>query len=492
VALDSAGNMYVADRSNAIIRKITPAGVVTTVGSNILPGSQYGSQSIAADSSGSVFFAIGGRGTAIRKVTASGSVVAVAGDSQGGFLIKDGVGASAVIAGVHGMAVNSRDELFISDEFNRVIRKIARDGTVTTFAGMATESGASPFIWERRIADGSATEARFRGPRSLAVDGADNLFVDDFGTLRRIADGAVTTFVSVVSSPLSADARGNLYVQDERQRILKGVEVLRGDPRSRLVNASVFGLLQAQQPLLVGFNLRGPARPILMRAIGPGLGAFAPGVVVASDLRLDTFGSSGLPTASNDNWGGGATLTAAFGAAGAFPLANDSTDAALMQTVAGQNTLRVTSPSAGAGLVELFDLGAAESGIFNLSVRQTLDGSGAGLTLGFTIAGPVEKTILIRGIGPALAAAPFNLAGAVHGAGVSVYDTADGEWIAGNGNWWVGQAFLPIVFERVGAFPLEERSGDSALVVNLAPGSYTAVLNSAGAGEAMIELYEVP
>jgi hypothetical protein len=118
-------------------------------------------------------------------------------------------------------------------------------------------------------------------------------------------------------------------------------------------------------------------------------------------------------------------------------------------------------------------------------------GSGANvLTVGFVIAGPSPKTVLIRGIGPALAG--FSVAGALADPQLTVFD--QNESVVGYNDNWGGTAALQDAFSSVAAFSLPAASADSALVVTLNPGAYTAQVRGAGGstGIALLEVYEMP
>ncbi len=137
LALDAAGNLYVTDKFNYTIRKITSAGVVSTVAG-------------LAGQSGSV----------------------------------DGVGATARFNAPEGIAVDSSGNLYVADTGNHTIRKISSAGLVTTIAGIAGTPGTT---------DGPATTALFASPRQLAVDGAGKVYVLGGAGIRQIAGGQVQT-----------------------------------------------------------------------------------------------------------------------------------------------------------------------------------------------------------------------------------------------------------------------------------------------------------
>jgi hypothetical protein len=126
----------------------------------------------------------------------------------------------------------------------------------------------------------------------------------------------------------------------------------------------------------------------------------------------------------------------------------------------------------------------------NLSTRG-IAGPGAGaLFVGFVVSGSTSETVLIRGVGPTLA--QFGVANALKSTRLSVFDQA-GELIATNAGW-TGSPVLSAIFARVGAFGLSPASLDSALLLTLPPGAYTAQLtpNSDETGAALVEIYDVP
>lgn len=515
MAVDGLGNVFTGSLS-LNLRKITPAGVVSTISArDPVTGIAAEVRGMVADRAGNLVFATP---WTVYRVTPGGVVSILAGEppplpSPGSGPITvppaaDGIGTAAHFRSIHGLAMNSRGEIFVSD--TRSIRRISPDGTVTTFAGTLPDT--SPFASnEGQFVDGPVAAARFASPGPLTIDGADNIFIGDNGALRKISNGSVTTLLQggnlnfggaffFPPVPMAADPSGRLYLISRgdpwSRTILRGIAPAEGSPPSRLRNASVLANLRPQQPLIVGFNLRGGARPLLLRAIGPGLQPFAPAAAVASDPRLDLFDRSGALLASNNNWDGSPALVDSFVAAGAFPLAAGSADAALLQTTAGPGTMHVASPAGGMALLELFDVAPpAAAGIANVSARKTMGaGADSSLTLGFFIEGPSAKTVLIRGIGPGLAAPPFNLGNALSAPLVTVSNTA-GKTI------WTAYPFssfaptiLPIASSRAGAFPLAQGSLDVAFLLTLDPGSYTAVLSafSGASGEAMVEIYEVP
>lgn len=256
-------------------------------------------------------------------------------------------------------------------------------------------------------------------------------------------------------------------------------------PPARLINLSVRTMQAANQTLVVGLTAVGKPVPVLLRAVGPTLAAF--GVAGAMpDPSLTVFKAS-KEIDSNDNWGGSTTLSQAFLSAGAFSLQPTSLDAALVRSIEGGNTVQVSSATGGVVLVEAYELSApADSGLVNLSARTRVGTGADALVAGFTIAGGSSKTVLIRGIGPALES--YGVTGVLADPKLELFSGSSS--IGENDSW---DASLAPVFSKVGAFALSPGSKDAAIVVTLAPGSYTVQLTGreGGTGEGMIEVYAV-
>ena len=196
LAIDAAGNVYVAGFSPTI-RKITPVGVVTTLaGSAGSPGTADGTGSaarfrqpldLALDSAGNVYVADSGSSATIRKITPAGVVTTLAG-LAGSFGSADGFGSAARFGDPRGIAVDAADNIYVSDRVNHNLRKVTLAGDVTTLAGLAGSLGNT---------DGTGPAARFNRPLGLAIDAAGNVYVADTdnNSIRRVTPaGVVTTF----------------------------------------------------------------------------------------------------------------------------------------------------------------------------------------------------------------------------------------------------------------------------------------------------------
>jgi sugar lactone lactonase YvrE len=243
VAGDTNGNFYVADTDNHTIRKITSGGSVSTLaGLAGVSGSADGSgsnarfnqpQGVAVDNAGNIYVADTGNYT-IRKITPAGAVTTLAG-SAGNAGSTDASGSSARFYEPEGIAVKSDgSRIYVADTWNHTIRQITAAGAVSTLAGLAGNSGST---------DASGSSARFYQPQGVAVDGAGNIYVGDTGnhTIRKItSSGAVTTLAGSAGNYGSADGTGssasfwapqgvaldsatNLYVADSLNNTIRKV-----------------------------------------------------------------------------------------------------------------------------------------------------------------------------------------------------------------------------------------------------------------------------
>jgi sugar lactone lactonase YvrE len=227
VAVDGAGNVYVADQANASIRKITSAGVVTTFVGAKAPGSEDGAgaaerllspSGLAVDGAGNLYVADQLNHT-IRKITDTGVVTTLAG-AAGMSGSQDGAGATARFNFPIDVAVDGSGNVYVADQGNQTIRKITPGGVVSTLAGSADMSG---------FEDGTGAEARFADPGALAIDSAGVLYVASRGPgIRRVtAAGVVTTLARDhginSSAGVAVDAVGNLYVADSGNYVIRKI-----------------------------------------------------------------------------------------------------------------------------------------------------------------------------------------------------------------------------------------------------------------------------
>jgi sugar lactone lactonase YvrE len=238
VTVDASGNIYVADRSNHMIRKITPSGVVSTFAGNPTYGSTNGTGTgasfyypygVAADASGNVYVADRSNHL-IRKITAAGVVSTLAGSGTYGSV--NGTGTGASFYSPTGVAVDASGNVYVADRTNHLIRKITSAGVVSTFAG----SGSIGSV------NATGTAASFYYPNALAVDASGNVYVADYGNhlIRKItsagvvstlagsstlgnANGTGTSASFYYPTGVAVDAAGNVYVADYGNNLIRKV-----------------------------------------------------------------------------------------------------------------------------------------------------------------------------------------------------------------------------------------------------------------------------
>ncbi|HUB66114.1 MAG TPA: protease pro-enzyme activation domain-containing protein [Candidatus Methylacidiphilales bacterium] len=220
ITLDSSGNVYVADYNNNAIRKVTPAGVVTTPygsltgkagdtnagGNNALFNTPNG---VVADNSNNLYVADTGNNQIRKITTATGGVNTFA----SGFNEPNGI------------SIDKSGNLYVADTGNNVVKKIISNGTVSVLAGKSGTAG---------YANGTGTAALFNTPTGLAVDSSGNVYVADYGNyvLRKITPAGVVTTVAgqpevsgymdgtstnaLLNGPngVAVDSLGNIYITD--------------------------------------------------------------------------------------------------------------------------------------------------------------------------------------------------------------------------------------------------------------------------------------
>jgi sugar lactone lactonase YvrE len=495
VAVDAAGNVYVADTMNDAIRKITPAGVVTTLaGTAGVYGSADGIGSdaqfarpggIAVDQNGSVYVADTDNNT-IRKITPAGTVTTFAGTANPDGGSADGTGPTAQFNHPAALAVDSNGNVYVADTVtfnglsvygNNMIRKITPGGVVTTLAGAPYFSGGGPFpsqsVPYNLSTDGTGAAARFFNPLGIAVDTKGYVYVADSGndTIRRVTpDGVVTTLAGSAgvlgsqdgagaaarfNSPygIAVDSSGNLFVADSRNNTIR---VGTSNATLSVVAEPSFASLPASQ------------------------------VIAGNGTVVFRASSNTTPAPSYQWYFDGAPIAGAIqptllvtGATGA--------NAGYYDCVATNSLGVTTANSATLTVISTPDPGR----LINISVRSAV-GQGGNVLIGGFVVGGADTTgglpVLVRASGPALT--QFGVPGVLPDPELQL-SGAGGLALTNSG--WAGSAQVSETAAAVGAFTwMDPTSKDAALVETLSGGPYTALISgvSGDTGVALIEVYD--
>lgn len=483
VAVDASGTVYVADRGNLNIRKITPDGMVSTlagkrggesgVGS---PGRVISPLGIAVDAHGTVFATDGGY--QIYRITGEGVFTAI--DVLGGFaqriesgfldeITVDRSGTIYVMDGWYGAVLVSP----VPPSFTSYVAgQSVAPGASVTFSATVAGAGPITYQWHKdRVAIAGATAP------SLTIDAVQAADLGSYTLVATSAGGSSTSNPAALTFIVSKPNRiSNLALRS---------------------NAGTGSQVLTVGVVLGGLGTSG-VTPLLIRGAGPSLAGFGvPGFL--ADPRLTLFSSTTV-AATNDNWNGDMLVADLGKKVGAFAFVSESSrDAAFLHGGLGAGAYTVqlagVGSATGIALVELYDAslvsGAEESAprMINLSARTQV-GSGADrLIASFTLVGTDSKTLLIRAVGPTLGA--FGVAGAL--ADPQLEFLRGSTLVQFNDNW-SGDAAVSSAAARVGAFPFDAASRNAALLVAVQPGTYSVQVSGVNdtKGVALLEIYEVP
>ena len=511
IAADSAGTLYVADQNNHTIRKITPDGLVTTLAGlagnrgsadGVGGAARFSSpQGVAVDSTGNVFVADSYNNT-VRKITPDGTVSTLAGVAGSPGSV-DGTGAVArfnfgrpgwspssyYYAG--DVAVDGAGNVYVADTGNYTIRKITPAGVVTTLAGSAGQYGHL---------DATGAAARFTYPEGIAADKAGNIYVTGNGVVRKVTSAGIVTTLGTggghvdgigsaarFSDPqgLAVDNAGNVHIADRNHTIRLGIP----PGPSHLLNISTRLRVQpGDNALIGGFIITGSApKRVVLRALGPSLtssGIQEP----LSDPVLELYDSAGVLLASNDNWKENQPVEIQQSG---VPPTNDTEPAIVISLEPGPGytaVVRGKSNAMGIALVEVYDLSPqADSVLANISTRGFVEAGNSVMIGGFILGGGSggSSKVVVRALGPSL----------VHsGAKNTLPDPTlelrdgNGALVISNNDWRDTQQGE---IEQIHLAPSE--AVESALIANLPAGHYTTIVagKDGGTGIALVEAYNL-
>jgi TonB family protein len=220
IAIDAAGNLYIADTGNHRVRKLTTDGVITTVagiGNSGLSGDGGAAVSarlnlpvsVAVDTRGNLYIADAGNHS-VRKVTPGGNITTIAGNGSPGFKGDGGPAASAQLHTPSGLVVDAAGNLYIADTGNNRVRKVTPTGLISTVAGSVYAGFGGD--------GGPAISGQLNSPKGLAIDTAATLYIADSENfrIRKVSNGVISTAVSLrptvpptVAGPGGRDQIGN-------------------------------------------------------------------------------------------------------------------------------------------------------------------------------------------------------------------------------------------------------------------------------------------
>lgn len=492
LALDAAGNLYLSDNLHFVIRKgayvsaaqirtqplnLTTMATVPVVFELTASGTgqlSYQWQRLAAGTEFWVNVINGGVYSGARTASLSipAPVVAMSGDQF-----------RCVVTNTLGSATSDTASLLVTPLVVAPTVVLAPEsksvsvGDVVSFAVTAAGTGPLSYRWSAR--SGSGPWVDLAADTSGRYTGATSSILVVSQTTVSMSGDQFTCTISNSRGTVTTDAATLTVTQ----------------PASKLSNVSVRATAgSGAQALIVGVAVGGGNKSLLVRATGPTLGLFGvPGFL--PDPRLSLYNTSGGLLAFNDDWAGSPVIGIAMSQVGAFALAPDSKDAALLTFVEpGGYTLHAGSATeaTGTALIEVYDLDGAASAsrLSNLSARTQIASAGESLIVGFVVKGNAPRALLIRGVGPTLNT--LGLSGTLADPKIEII-AESGAKLGENDNWGDSAALIR-TFNQVGAFPFTGSSKDAALQVALPPGAYTVIVSGVGdaTGTVLAEIYEIP
>jgi sugar lactone lactonase YvrE len=550
IAIDTYGNLYLADTTNNSIRKLEQNNnswnVTTLIASNAGLNQPIG---IALDSSNNIYVADLGNAV-IRKITPSGNMTTFAG-SVGKIGGSDGTGPLASFGSPTTIAIDTNNNIYVTDTGANTIRCVSPQAQVTTIGG---------YIGSPGFVDGPLdnTKGQFQSPYGIAVDSNGNIFISDSsGTiLRKVTSGVVS---SVAGKPgyssrfdgigsmasfnnmhaLCSDSSGNIYIADYGASTVRKAfnAAAAPTPPSITSQLTVMGTIG----LAFSYQITATNSPTSFSAsnLPPGLSINSSGLISGTPSSSGTFAIS----ISTTNAGGSSSAILNLSVSAAAPTPPSITSQPISQTVTlGSSVVFISSasgtllsyqwyfngvliPGAISSTYTIPSTLASNSGTYTVTVSNSagtvtsqaaqlsvlnpgrltnlsvlsLDGPGSQLlTIGFVSGGlgvTGSQNLLIRGIGPAIGVAPFNIPNVLPDPTLTVFNSSTVS-VASNDNWGTPASNATAVTAAdtaTGAFALTSTTSlDAAVVTSLAAGSYTVQVSgkNGASGNVIAEVYD--
>ena len=341
VTTDAAGNLYIADADANVVRKVNSAGIITTIAGNDTAGYSGDSSlaihamlsaplGIAIDKAGNLYIADNSNNV-IRKVDAAGVITTVAGTGVAGYGGDNGPATAAQLHGPNGLATDTSGNLYIADRQNYIIRKIDNAGIITTIAG-------TQGVWGYTGNGGLATSAKIGDVFGIKTDHSGNLFIAESYTqhiIRKINAAGVITLVAgddsssysgdgmpaintYISGPadIAVDDSGNIYFSEENDNVIRKINTTgilstaagnyttgyggdNGDPTMAKLNQPAGIAIDNAGNLYIADQGNHRVRKIYTSSLGVATSNFESSILLSPNPSNGLFRLTGMPTDDN-------------------------------------------------------------------------------------------------------------------------------------------------------------------------------------------------
>lgn len=477
LAVDASGDVYIADVNNNRVRRLSAAGMISTVvgngsasagdDSSAVASALSAPSGVAVDGSGNLYVSDRGNHRVRRVALATGAITTIAGTGQDSYAGDSGPGAAAALFRPGGIALDGQGNLFIADRDNHRIRKLSSAAsTVVTLTVARSGSGSGTVTSSSSgINCGSACSATLSAGTVVTLTPT----AASGSTFSGWAGGGCSGTDSCTATAVATTTITAIF----------DVEAAAG---SRLANIATRAPVQTGDNVMIGGFIIGGSSPkkVLITARGPSMTSQGvPGVLANPVLRLY---SGQTVIATNDDWG--SNTNAAEIAATGFAPSNPSESVILATLSPGAYTAIVTGTggSTGIGIVEAFEVDRPDVPLINIATRAPVLTGDNVMIGGFIIQGSAPQTVVVTARGPSLASqgVPGTLANPV----LHLYSGQT--VIASNDDW--GTATNASAIQATGFAPSSPL--ESVILITLNPGAYTAIVTGAN-GATGIGIVEV-